>query len=274
MPELPEVETTCRGIKPHICDQKISAITAREARLRWPFELPPSLIGQPIIDVRRRAKYILIQIPEGQIIIHLGMSGSLRLVNPDVPPKRHDHIDVQLSSGLVLRYNDPRRFGSFHFQPTGDETHWLLRDLGVEPLGNEFSGDYLFRLSRRRRVAVKIFIMNANIVVGVGNIYAAEALFTAGIRPGTQAHRVTRKAYDRLAEAIRAILSRAIDMGGTTLRDFVNSDGQPGYFKQSLKVYGREGLPCRNCGATLRKQNLGQRSTVFCPQCQRYSGWR
>jgi len=216
----------------------------------------------------------LIETQAGALVVHLGMSGSLRVVARDEEPRPHDHVDIEIQNGPWLRYNDPRRFGSFHFaeHPAGE--HWLLKNLGVEPLGNEFSGDYLFELSRKRRVAVKNFIMDGKIVVGVGNIYAAEALFRAGIRPGVAAHRVSRLAYQLLADAIRQILANAISVGGTTLRDFVGSDGQPGYFKQSLYVYGRQDEACRVCNTTLRLQTLGQRSTVYCPSCQTFSGWK
>ena len=202
------------------------------------------------------------------------MSGSLRVVTPDDAPRLHDHIDIEIKNGPWLRYNDPRRFGSFHFAPHPCSEHWLLKNLGPEPLSNEFSGDYLFATSRRRKVAVKNHIMDGKVVVGVGNIYAAEALFRAGIRPSTQAHKVSRVAYQFLAAAIRDILANAINVGGTTLRDFVGSDGQPGYFKQSLNVYGRQGKDCRVCGSPLKLQILGQRSTVYCPACQRFSSWK
>lgn len=207
-------------------------------------------------------------------MVHLGMSGSLRVVSPGEAPRLHDHVDIEIQSGPWLRYNDPRRFGSFHFAEHPSSEHWLLKNLGVEPLGNEFSGDYLFDASRNRRIAVKNFIMDGKIVVGVGNIYAAESLFRAGIRPGVAAHRVSRLAYQHLAAAIRQILANAITVGGTTLRDFVGSDGQPGYFKQSLNVYGRQDEACRVCDTTLKLQILGQRSTVYCPSCQTFSGWQ
>jgi formamidopyrimidine-DNA glycosylase len=274
MPELPEVETTRRGIEPFLLDQSILAIEVRQPRLRWPVDLPPNLAGSKVINVSRRGKYILITTHVGTLLIHLGMSGSLRVVSPQTPPKLHDHIDIKLTGDHWLRFNDPRRFGSFHFQPGDAHEHWLLKDLGVEPLENEFSGDYLFNSSRRRKVAVKNHIMDGKIVVGVGNIYAAESLFMAKIRPATAAQRVSRLAYENLAQAIRMILARAIKVGGTTLRDFVGSDGQPGYFSQSLNVYGREGQPCRECSSILKGQILGQRSTVYCPSCQTFSGWR
>ena len=274
MPELPEVETTRRGIEPFLTGHAIQRVHVRNHHLRWPVSLPEHLSGSPVLSVSRRAKYLLIETQVGALVVHLGMSGSLRVVAPDEEPRPHDHVDIEIQNGPWLRYNDPRRFGSFHFaeHPVGE--HWLLKNLGVEPLGNEFSGDYLFEASRKRRVSVKSFIMDGKIVVGVGNIYAAEALFRAGIRPGIAAHRVSRLAYQLLAEAIRHILANAISVGGTTLRDFVGSDGQPGYFKQSLYVYGRQGEACRVCNTTLRLQTLGQRSTVYCPSCQTYSGWK
>ena len=274
MPELPEVETTKRGIEPFLVGATIAGVVVRNKHLRWPAQVPQALAGQPITRVGRRAKYILITTPIGTLIVHLGMSGSLRLVDAQAPVKTHDHIDLQLSSGHCLRYNDPRRFGSFHFYTSDPAEHWLLTDLGPEPLSNNFSGEHLFQQARRRRIAVKSHIMDSKIVVGVGNIYAAEALFSAGIRPTVQACRVTRVGYDRLASQISRILARAIQVGGTTLRDFVGSDGQPGYFRQSLNVYGRAGEPCRVCASLLKGMVLGQRSTVYCPKCQKTSGWR
>ena len=274
MPELPEVETTKRGIEPFLVGATIAGVVVRNKHLRWPAQVPQALAGQPITRVGRRTKYILITTPIGTLIVHLGMSGSLRLVDAQAPVKTHDHIDLQLSSGHCLRYNDPRRFGSFHFHTSDPAEHWLLTDLCPEPLSNIFSGEHLFQQSRRRRIAVKSHIMDSKIVVGVGNIYAAEALFSAGIRPTVKAGRVTRVGYDRLASQISRILARAIQVGGTTLRDFVGSDGQPGYFRQSLNVYGRAGEPCRVCASLLKGMVLGQRSTVYCPKCQKTSGWR
>ena len=274
MPELPEVETTKRGIEPFLVGATIAGVVVRNKHLRWPAQVPQGLVGQPISHVGRRAKYILITTPIGTLIVHLGMSGSLRLVEPQTMVKTHDHIDLQLSSGRCLRYNDPRRFGSFHFHASDPAEHWLLAELGPEPLSNDFSGEHLFQQSRRRRIAVKNHIMDSKVVVGVGNIYAAEALFSAGIRPTVPACRVTRVGYQRLALQISQILARAIQVGGTTLRDFVGSDGQPGYFRQSLNVYGRAGEACRVCSSLLKGMVLGQRSTVYCPQCQKFSGWR
>ena len=230
------------------------------------------LPGQRVSAVRRRAKYLLIETPTGTAMLHLGMSGSLRVVTPDDPVRTHDHVDIVLSNGRILRLNDPRRFGCVLSFVEG-ETHPLLANLGVEPLGNEFSGEYLFERAQKRRVAVKNFIMDSRIVVGVGNIYAAESLFSARIRPGVAAGRLPLHAYERLATAIRDVLARSVTEGGTTLRDFVGSDGQPGYFKQRLNVYGREGEPCRDCATVLTGFVLGGRSTVYCGTCQPARGY-
>lgn len=274
MPELPEVETTRRGIEPWVLNQPLLDWQVRNAALRWPVEIPEILRGATVDSVARRAKYILLRTAPGTLIVHLGMSGSLRVVTQEVSPRKHDHVDLLFANGKILRLNDPRRFGSVLFQ-AGDEPyqHGLLDKLGVEPLGNDFSGKYLHELSRKRRVAVKNFIMDAKVVVGVGNIYAAEALFLAGIRPAIAAGRIPLSAYENLASAIKEVLSRAIRDGGTTLRDFVGSDGQPGYFKQRLNVYGRQNKPCRVCEKTLKLQILGQRSTVYCPNCQTSQGF-
>ena len=275
MPELPEVETTRRGIEPWLVDQSIIGWTVRDPRLRWPVDIPSSLRGQTIDAVRRRGKYLLLRCQPGTLIVHLGMSGSLRILDPDEPPLTHDHVDIALSNRKLLRLNDPRRFGCVLFQPGDDPSqHPLLQHLGPEPLGNEFSGAYLHRLSRKRKVAVKNFIMDAKVVVGVGNIYAAEALFLAGIRPATGAGRIPLAGYERIADGIRQVLNKAVTQGGTTLRDFVGSDGQPGYFRQQLNVYGRQNEPCRVCGARLKLQILGQRSSVYCPNCQTSQGFR
>lgn len=268
MPELPEVETTRRGVEPWVLGKTVTAVNVRDSRLRWPVEAPAGLVGQPVVAVNRRAKYLLFTFPSGTLIVHLGMSGSLRILSPEAPYLKHDHVEVCFG-GRAMRLHDPRRFGSVLFQPGDDPyRHTLLRNLGVEPLGNELSGEYLFAKSRGRRMAVKNLIMDGKVVVGVGNIYAAEALFLAGIRPGMAAGRVNRAGYEQLTAAIRQVLSAAVTEGGTTLRDFVNSDGNPGYFAQSLYVYGRQGEPCRVCGQVLKLKILGQRSTVYCPDCQ------
>src|SRR5690606_6498948 len=224
--------------------------------------------GQRIADVRRRAKYLLLDTAAGSALLHLGMSGSLRLLPGQAPAGPHDHVDLALDSGRVLRFTDPRRFGCLLWQAPG-ETHPLLADLGPEPLEPGFDGDYLFALARGRRAPVKAFLMDQRTVVGVGNIYAAEALFLAGIHPARAAGRIARGRYAALAEAVKQVLAHAIDRGGTTLRDFLAPDGAPGYFEQQLLVYGREGQPCRSCGTRLRGSRLGQRATVYCPRCQR-----
>ena len=215
----------------------------------------------------------MLETSAGHLIIHLGMSGSLRVLTHQDKPQKHDHVDLCLDNDKIPRLNDPRRFGSVHFSTSEPASHWLLKDLGVEPLGNEFSGEILHQLSRKRKVAVKSFIMDSKVVVGVGNIYAAEALFRAAFRPSVAAGRIPKYVYERLAQAIRFVLARSVQQGGTTLRDFVGSDGQPGYFRQQLNVYGRGGLPCRACDTTLKEYRLGQRSTVYCPNCQPIQGF-
>ncbi len=269
MPELPEVETTCRGVAPSVAGRRITGWQLRERRLRWPVVLPAALRGQTVERVFRRAKYLVIGVAQGSVIVHLGMSGSLRVVGIGSSAGRHDHVDLEFDDVLALRLTDPRRFGSIHYHPGDWATHWLLRDLGVEPLSAEFDGAYLFRHASGRRVAVKQLLMDARIVVGVGNIYANEALFRAGIRPRVAAGRLTRARCDALALAVREILTAAIADGGTTLRDFVNGEGRPGYFGQALQVYGRDGEPCYQCAGTLKGVRLGQRATVYCPKCQR-----
>jgi formamidopyrimidine-DNA glycosylase len=274
VPELPEVETTRRGIEPLLIGRRLEGFEVRQPQLRWPVELPAALKGQALTAVRRRAKYLLLDFPAGTLLLHLGMSGSLRVLGAEVAPLKHDHLDLRFEGNRVLRLNDPRRFGSVHFHGAGlNEPHWLLAALGVEPFSDSFDGAYLKSRARGRRVAVKNFLMDSRVVVGVGNIYANEALFLAGVRPTVAAGRVSLKGYERIAEEVRGVLARAIDMGGTTLRDFVKQDGKPGYFKQSLNVYGREGEPCRRCGATLKGLRLGQRATVYCKNCQKTQGF-
>lgn len=275
MPELPEVETTLRGIRPHILGQRIEAVVVREPRLRWPVELPPDLVGQSFREATRRAKYLRLAVDRGELILHLGMSGSLRIVSADAPPRKHDHLDLVLGSGMMVRYNDPRRFGSLHWHALpANGPHWLLAQLGPEPLDAAFNGAYLKARARGRRQAVKNFLMDGRIVVGVGNIYANEALFLAGIRPTVPARRVTLAAYEHLARAVQQVLAAAIEMGGTTLRDFVGTQGEPGYFKQQLNVYGRDGQPCRVCDTVLKPVRIGQRASVYCPNCQRAQSFR
>lgn len=271
MPELPEVETTRRGIEPHLLGQTVARLVVREPRLRWP--IPAGLAGrlpyQAIRAVDRRGKYLLVRTDAGTIIIHLGMSGSLRMTTPDIPPRKHDHVDLVLGSGACLRFHDPRRFGCFLWTEDDPMSHPLLAELGPEPLQADFTGAHLHQRSRGRSAAVKTFIMDSRIVVGVGNIYANESLFRAGIAPIRPAGRISADRYEKLALAIKAVLEASIEQGGTTLRDFVNEQGNPGYFQQTLQVYERAGEPCRRCGAEIRLERLGQRATYWCGKCQR-----
>ena len=271
MPELPEVETTRRGIAPHVTGRIVSRVLVREPRLRWP--VPHALIeqlpGQAITSVGRRGKYLLLETAVGAALVHLGMSGSLRLIEANAPPGTHDHVDIVFDDGHALRFRDPRRFGSLLWTTHPSQEHPLLRDLGPEPLDGNFSGDYLSVAAHGRRVAVKPFIMNSHVVVGVGNINANEALFLAGIHPRRAAGRISRDRYHRLAAAIRRVLNESITAGGTTLRDFINGVGEPGYFSVHLRVYGRGGEPCPDCAWPIREIRQGQRSTFYCPACQK-----
>jgi formamidopyrimidine-DNA glycosylase len=270
MPELPEVETTRRGISPYVKNQAIKHIKIRNGNLRWPVPrgLSSKLTGHKIKSVKRRAKYLLLGTDLGTVIIHLGMSGSLRIVPEGTRADKHDHVDILLGNKKMLRLRDPRRFGCVLFTDKPAEEHKLLKNLGPEPLSSVFDGDYLFKLSRKRKVAVKIFIMNSQIVVGVGNIYASEALFLAGILPRKHAGKLTHAECNKLASAIKRVLKAAIMAGGTSLRDFTRSDGNPGYFARSLKVYDRKGEPCRKCGNPIKQKVIGQRSTYYCTHCQ------
>ncbi len=271
MPELPEVETTRRGLAPHVEGRRVTSVTLRRPDLRWPIppEVTAGLPGRRIAAVRRRAKYLLLDTDAGDsALLHLGMSGMLRVLPPQTPVGPHDHVDLGLDSGQVLRFTDPRRFGCLLWQPAGS-VHPLLRELGPEPLSDAFDGDWLFARSRGRSAPVKTFLMDQRVVVGVGNIYAAESLFRAGIAPLRAAGKVSMARYIALADAVRDILGHAITRGGTTLRDFLNPDGAPGYFEQELSVYGRGGLPCPSCGGVLREASIGQRTSVWCPRCQR-----
>ena len=270
MPELPEVETIVQGLKPHLQDATIKQVTIRTPQLRWPI---PALNGllkhQTIRQITRRGKYLLFELPQGTLLIHLGMSGRLCLLPHETPPQRHDHVDLLLTDGRVVRYTDPRRFGAILWTNACPLQHPLLKDLGVEPLTEAFTEAYLLQQTAKRRRAIKPLIMDSKIVVGIGNIYAAESLFLAGIHPAMPAGLLTKTQAARLVPAIKQILERAIAQGGTTLKDFVNGDGRPGYFAQQLEVYGRAGLPCNVCGEPLKSHVLGQRSTVFCEQCQK-----
>lgn len=269
MPELPEVETTRRGIAPLLQGHRIERVTLRRPDLRWPIPaaIRRKLPGQVIDAVERRAKYLLLHTAGGSALLHLGMSGSLRVLDAAVPVRAHDHYDFLLDSGRVLRFTDPRRFGCLLWQPRG-RVHPLLAGLGPEPLSAAFDGDHLWRVSRGRRAAVKLLLMDQAVVVGVGNIYASEALFHAGIHPARAAGRVSRERCAVLAAAVKRILAHAIERGGTTLRDFIAPDGMPGYFEQELAVYGRAGQACRTCGTPIRSAVLGQRSTFWCSRCQ------
>ena len=270
MPELPEVETVRRGLLPHLLGRRIVGVVLRRPDLRWPFpaELAALLPGQRVEAVRRRAKYLLFDTAAGSALLHLGMSGSLRVLPAATPAGAHDHVDLRLDDGRALRFNDPRRFGCLLWQAPG-ELHPLLSDLGPEPLSTAFAGGYLFARSRGRGAPLKCFLMDQAVVVGVGNIYAAEALFAAGIDPRIAAGRVSRARYVRLSRAVKRILARAIERGGTTLRDFLDPEGRPGRFEQELDVYGREGERCRACAAVLRGARIGGRASVYCPRCQR-----
>ena len=270
MPELPEVETTRRGIAPYLLGHRVERLVVRQARLRWPIapSLRKHLPGQRIDAVERRAKYLLVGTAAGTALLHLGMSGSLRVLAGATPPGAHDHVDWHLDDGHILRYTDPRRFGSQLWQAPGT-THRLLAGLGPEPLEDACDGAYLWQRARGRTASVKAFLMDQKIIVGVGNIYAAEALFAAGIHPDRAASRVSLARYQRLADEVKRILGRAIARGGTTLRDFISPDGTPGYFEQELLVYGRSHQPCKVCGTAIQTIVLGQRSTFYCPHCQK-----
>jgi formamidopyrimidine-DNA glycosylase len=271
LPELPEVETTRRGIESHVVGRRIRRVVVHDKRLRWPVDpkLAAAVAGGEVRRAGRRAKYLLIETDKGTLILHLGMSGSLRVLPSSTPRIPHDHVDIELDSDNTLRFNDPRRFGSLFFTAEDPELHPLLKWLAPEPLEKDFDGEYLFRVTRRRAVAIKLALMNSRLVVGVGNIYASEALFRARLRPRRQARSLTRAECARLARAVKATLAMAVKVGGTTLRDYVGADGNPGYFRQKLYVYERDGKPCRACGHLIRHFTQGQRSTYWCANCQK-----
>jgi len=272
VPELPEVETTLRGIEPYVTGQSVREIVVRNASLRWPVPTKElhTLVGEKVTLAERRAKYILLQTNKGTILLHLGMSGNLRVVPSSEPAGKHDHLDLVFANNKVVRLNDPRRFGCCLLLTGPVLEHKLLASLGPEPLLDEFDGDYLYGLSRGRNLAVKNFIMDGKTVVGVGNIYASESLFEAGIRPTLAAKRVSRARYHRLASEIKKVLAKAIKAGGTTLSDFVQTDGKPGYFRHELQVYGRQGQPCKKCATPIKAQVIGQRNTFYCADCQNF----
>lgn len=270
MPELPEVETTRRGIEPCIAGNTIEYIIIRQPRLRWPVPSPLRQIlpGLTIQQVTRRGKYLLLHTTAGTLIMHLGMSGSLRIVTTDIAAEKHDHVDIVFTNHKVLRFRDPRRFGAVLWSNDDPNQHPLLRSLGPEPLSRNFSGDYLYQRSRGRKVSIKAFIMDSKVVVGVGNIYANEALFRAGIRPTRKAGKISKDQCQVLVAAIKTVLKAAIRQGGTTLRDFTNGEGKPGYFRQSLEVYGRAGQPCTRCNMAIKQIKQEQRTSYYCPHCQ------
>jgi len=270
MPELPEVETTCRGIAPRIQGETIEKVIIRQTKLRWPIpqNLNTKIKNQIINSVTRRGKYLLLTTDMGTVIIHLGMSGSLRVIASNLAAEKHDHVDIVFKNGTCLRLRDPRRFGAVLFTADDPMQHKLLNNLGPEPLEKDFNTNYLFNKSRKRSVTIKSFIMDSKIVVGVGNIYASESLFKAGIHPKKAAGQVTKGKYSLLVKAIKTVLKAAIKSGGTTLKDFTKSDGKPGYFKQKLSVYGRKGEPCPICGKAITHSVIGQRATYYCTHCQ------
>lgn len=271
MPELPEVETSLRGVSPYLEGQTIAEIVVRQPQLRWPVsEELRQMAGAKIHFLSRRAKYLIIHTSRGDIVLHLGMSGSLGILNKSAkqPAGKHDHVDLVTESGVILRYNDPRKFGAWLWAENAANSA-LFAKLGPEPLEEGFTADYLYRQSRNKTVAVKNFIMNNAVVVGVGNIYACESLFQAGIHPELAAQNLTPKQSERLVSVIKTVLSKAIMQGGTTLKDFIQPDGKPGYFAQVLQVYGRKDEACNDCGSTIEAKIIGQRNSFFCPKCQR-----
>ncbi|WLT06496.1 bifunctional DNA-formamidopyrimidine glycosylase/DNA-(apurinic or apyrimidinic site) lyase [Gilliamella apis] len=269
MPELPEVETSRRGILPYLKGQTIEQIIVRNPKLRWPIdETINNTQGQVIVDVKRRAKYLLLQLTDDWIVIHLGMSGSLRILETNQPPAKHDHVDLVLVNGVRLRYTDPRRFGSWLWTHSIEELP-QLKQLGPEPLTDDFSANYLFEKANNRKIPIKSWIMDNHMVVGVGNIYASESLFLAKINPNRKVSSLTLVECERLVTAIKLVLTKSIEQGGTTLKDFVQSDGKPGYFVQNLQVYGREGEQCLICQSNIKSNRIGQRNTFYCENCQK-----
>ncbi len=271
MPELPEVETTLRGLEPHLVGQRIADVVIRTSHLRWaiPRQLATILHDQTIHALHRRAKYLLIKCDNGTLILHLGMSGSLRILSADIAPEKHDHFDLILANGMLMRLRDPRRFGAVLWHEGDPAQHPLLSKLGVEPLENNFNAEYLYGAIRNRNAAIKLVIMDHHLVVGVGNIYANEALFRAGIRPQLPAAKLSRPRCARLVQTIKETLTESIALGGSSLRDFVGSDGNPGYFQQHYWVYGRASEACRACNTPIKQIRQGQRSSFYCIQCQK-----
>ena len=271
MPELPEVETTRRGLVPHVVGRRIRDVVVRNHSLRWPVprDLSKRLRGEEVLAIRRRGKYLLFDCPNGHLLAHLGMSGRLSIVPASRIPQLHDHVDVRFEGDITMRLTDPRRFGAMLWLTAPAEEHVLLRGLGLEPFDSAFNGTALRALAKGRRVAVKQFLMNGRILVGVGNIYASEALFEARVHPARSAGSISPKRWEAIAAAVRGTLERALAAGGSTLRDFASAEGRPGYFQHDFAVYGREGKPCKRCGTRIRADRQGQRSTFYCPKCQR-----
>ena len=270
MPELPEVEVCRLGISPHVVNNEVANVIVRNARLRWPIpDEVQTIAGQRVIAVDRRSKYLLLRFNSGTLLLHLGMSGTIRVIDKTTPVAKHDHFELVFVNGTILRLNDPRRFGAVLWFEQHQDAQGLLSKLGPEPLSEDFCYDYLFNKAKNRKVPIKTFLMNNQIVVGVGNIYANEALFLAGILPTTKAGDISKKAYNALTDIIKQVLSAAIEQGGTTLKDFTQADGKPGYFAQKLNVYGRAGKKCVACESILEEVRQSNRSSVYCPSCQR-----
>lgn len=270
MPELPEVETSRRGISPHTLGKYFKAVLIRQSQLRWPIpaHIATTLIGLRLDSIERRGKYLLLITAQGTLLIHLGMSGNLRITSQDQAAGKHDHIDFIFDDDTVLRFNDQRKFGCILWETGNIDKHPLLASLGPEPLSPAFNSEYLQHRASKRSVPIKTLIMNSRIVVGVGNIYASEALFMANVQPTRAAGSVTQQEHQQIVSSIKTVLQQAIDQGGTTLRDFINAEGKPGYFQQSLSVYGREGQPCLRCSEPVRHIKINQRASYFCDQCQ------
>ena len=271
MPELPEVETTLKGISPHLKNKIVTQVNIYKEKLRWPIEknLNKKLLNKKLKKIHRRGKYLILEFENGSLLLHLGMSGSLRISTAKMPLKKHDHFEIIFNNKKILRLHDPRRFGAVLWTEENWQDHKLLKTLGPEPLTSEFNIDYLYKKSRNKTIAIKSFIMDSHIIVGVGNIYASEALFQSGIHPTRKTQNISKKRFETLISAIKEILNKAIKEGGTTLKDFTNADGKPGYFAQQLNVYGRSGQPCLKCASKIKNKIISQRATYYCPSCQR-----
>jgi len=270
MPELPEVETTLRGISSHIDQCRVKKINIYQEKLRWPIEkkLHSKLSGKQLLKLQRRGKYLILDFKKGSLLIHLGMSGSLRILDSNISLEKHDHFEIIFDNNKTLRLRDPRRFGAVIWTEENWQDHKLIKSLGPEPLTDEFNTEYLHEASRKKSSAVKSFIMDSHIVVGVGNIYASEALFRAGIHPTRAAKRISKKRFENLVTAIKTVLEKAINEGGTTLKDFTNAEGKPGYFTQQLNVYGKANQPCPTCSTPIKHKVIAQRATYYCSHCQ------